>query len=234
MAPDDADLPADQAKLEAMLKGRQYGDLFQHLQNVDDYDAVTRDLNWERKAIFEGQGILISLSYMNDLWRVGEAMKSKQGDELKQTAVAMALYTYALIQIDGLRCTDRAAVARREAQLFTDHPHVWKYAAGLSTPDRLRTEMVALVFEAGTSPARMNDDVLCTGPNDGSMLQLMEGMVALQGKMPEPTVGKPGTVGKTIEIPRAPPGFRPADQWATEQDAVRTRLPDMLDKVLAR
>lgn len=234
-APPAASSPKNHAQLDAMLAKKEWEPLLTTLQNANTAEAVEADLDWERLKIYEGAGIIVSIAYMRDLWRVGEATPGQGGDNVKQSAVAIGLYLDAVMTVDGARCADAAAPGFRRNQLFSQQPYVWSYAKGLPKDMRNTITSVALLYEAVTAPVRQNDDVLCQGPTTGSMVEILEGMVAMAkaGQQPK-EVKRPDMIGKSYEIPRAPPHFVDEAQWRPRADAARAGLADQLMQAAAK
>jgi hypothetical protein len=232
-APANAPMPAAKAKLDQLLADEDDEGLLKVLQETSSFEEVSKDLNWERQQIYDGAGIVVSHAYIRDLWRVAEAEKGEAGASLKQSAVAFAVYAVAVTKVDGVRCADSAAAPYRAQQLLQDYPFIWTYGAGLKKPERDNIVAIGLVLEALTSPVRKNDNLLCLGARTGSMVEMIEGMAAMAkaGKAPQ-EVEKPGVIGKSYEITRAPPTFLPPEQWQSKQDALRTPLPDLFEHAL--
>ncbi|WP_372786027.1 hypothetical protein [Phenylobacterium sp.] len=235
LAAQDAPMPPNAARLDELLQAKDYQNLFSALTSANAYEAVNLDLNWEQRKLFDGAGLIMALAYVNDLWRMGQAMKAQGGDQLLQSAVAFSLYADALVEVDGARCADAAAPAFRRKQLFEQRPEVWAYAARLPKAARDNITAVSLGYEALTSPVRRDDEVLCQGPTTGSMAEMADGLVALakEGKQPK-QVSRPDVIGKSYEVPRAPPKFLAPAEWKPRQAAARERLADLLIETVAK
>jgi len=234
-SPQGSAMPANEAALSAMLTKRQYQELFDTLLATNSFEGVSRNLDWERLEIYEGAGLPIAIAYMRDLWRISEAVDAKERDGLRQSAVGVALYAYALTSVDGVRCEDAEAPLFRRQQLFVEYPFLWSYAKGMPKISRNAAMTMALVFEASTGPARRDDSLLCLGRRTGSMLEMSEGLLALAQAGEEPKrADRPDHVGQGYEVPRAPPKFVKPDQWMPLQTPLREALPDVLAQVVSR
>jgi hypothetical protein len=235
LAPPNAPMPPNAARLDELLKTKAYQELFGALTSANGYDLVNLNLNWEQRKLFDGAGLIVTIAYVNDLWRMGQALKAQGGDQLLQSAVAFSLYAEALAEVDGPRCADAAAPAFRRKQLFEQRPELWAYAARLPKSARDNITAVSLAYEAMTSPVRENDEVLCQGPTTGSMAEMLEGLVALakDGKQPK-QVNRSDVIGKSYEIPRAPPKFLTEAEWKPRQEAARQHLADLLIETVTK
>ena len=220
-------MPADRADLDRWLKAKDYPSIIAALQNAHTADEALRNMNWEQVQIYDGASVLLSLIYMSDLWQLGSALPPAQGDEMKQAAVAVGLYAYEEIALDGPSCGDPSAPGHRHDQLLADHQPVWAY--GLALPEAQRADIVkvALAMEQGTASVRGPDTVLCSG----GMAEIQQGLAAQADKPLSQVPNKPGTVGKTFKVPDAPgyrPDFKPDAAWRPQQTAARATMPARL------
>ncbi|HKY87041.1 MAG TPA: hypothetical protein VJL90_09795, partial [Pseudorhodoplanes sp.] len=97
-------MPANAAELDTLLATKQYAQIGQIMRQASTPTAVTINLNWQREKVFAGASAFVAFTYANDLWRMAEVIPPEHGAELKNTAVVAALYTVALIAIDGVKC----------------------------------------------------------------------------------------------------------------------------------
>ena len=59
-----------EARLDDLLKKRQYEALNKTASDVHDVDMITRALDWERsQVVFRGQGGFVAILYAQNLWR---------------------------------------------------------------------------------------------------------------------------------------------------------------------
>ena len=220
-------MPADRADLDRWLKAKDYPSIIAALRIAHTEDDVLRNMNWEQVQIYNGASVLISFIYMSDLWRLGSALPPPHGDEMKQTAVAVGLYAYEEIALDGPSCGDPSAPAHHHDQLIADNQPVWAF--GLALPEAQRTDIVkvALAMEQGALSVRGPDSVLCSG----GLSEIQQGLAA-QGDKPLPQVAnRPGAVGKTFKVPDVPayhPDFKPDAAWRPQQAAARAKMPALL------
>lgn len=117
--PAAAAVPSD-TELDAMLAARNWAGLAAVLWPLR-VDTAARLQNWLHTRITQtGGALLLDLVYIRNLWLAGHAKKID--DPVKDPLVnagAMALYTYAIIIIDGAKCEDVSAPeSRRNAASY--------------------------------------------------------------------------------------------------------------------
>lgn len=224
-------MPSDAANLDALLRQKSDLALRQRLQSPSKAPDIVLDMNWEQKKVYDGTNWLISYAYMVDAWRLGSALNSPEGEELKKTAGMYFLYTLSVAVVDGPKCSDASAPGHRVDQLVNNNRQIGQYLISLPRADRMALGSMAVGIEAATASVRPDDEVLC---GDG-VAQIAQGLAA-QGNRPLKEVpNAPGTVGKTYEVPSAPgykPGFVSADQWRPKQAQARQALPATLTRLL--
>jgi hypothetical protein len=225
-------MPSDVADLDAMVAKKDFGKLTQRLRAANTADQVGLDMNWEQTQVYNGAGFIISYAYMFDLWRLGSAVASPTGDQLKQSAAMVFLYSLDLIALDGQRCADVSAPGHRQDQLFLQNKELIQYLRGLPRQTRMTLGTVSLDIESATAPLRQDDYVLCSG----GLAQITQGLQA-QGDKPLTQIpSAPGALpGKTYAVPPAPgyaPQFVNADVWGPKQANTRQTLPDTLTRLL--
>lgn len=223
--------PKDAADLDAMLAQKDVGRLTARLRAANKADEVLLDLNWEQTQLFNGAGFIIAYAYMVDLWRLGSVLPGPNGDQMKQTAAMLFLYSVDLVTLDGPRCADPSAPGHRQDQLFMQNKALIDYIRSLPRATRMTLGTVSLDVELATAAVRSNDDVLCSG----GLAQITQGLKA-QGDKPLPQVpNAPGTFGKTYIVPLAPgykPEFNNTNVWQPKQMAARQKLPENLTRLL--
>jgi hypothetical protein len=224
-------MPDDAANLDALLSQKADLALRQRLQAANKASEIILDMNWEQAKIYNGTNFLIPYAYMVDSWRLGSALNSPQGEQLKQTAGMFFLYTLSIAIIDGTKCSDASAPGHRVDQLIQNNRQIAQYLMGLPRADRMALGSMAVGIEIATQSVRPDDEVLCSGGAAETAHDL-----AVQGNKPLKEVpNAPGAIGKTYEVPSAPgyqPGFIPADQWGPKQTQARQALPATLTKLL--
>jgi hypothetical protein len=229
-----APMPANVADLDAALKAKDWAQLNRLHNEIKDANALLLMMNWEQVRSFDGAGgIFLSLRYMDDLWQLGSMMQASNPDEasqLKGSAVMLGLYSYALIAVDGVKCTDPSAVGHRADQLMTRPA----WTAAHDIPDTMRTKMVEgiVLLERDTGSKRPDDDVLCMGGMTQMILSL--GAMAKAGKEPTLVPNAPRMIGKTYEVPPAPATnlFVAEETWRPAQEKRRAALPEELANLM--
>ena len=120
-------------------------------------------MNWEQQHLFNGAGFLMNLIYVQDAWRLGNALGPEHGDPLKETAATLLVYGLILEMVDGAKCADASAAAHRRDQLVVQNSAVIQYLKSLPKSKRIQFASFAVDFERATSAVRPNDDALCSG-----------------------------------------------------------------------
>lgn len=229
-------MPENRGALDAAL-ARADGSILTVLRAQSDAGQVYQDLNWERARIYDGAGLAVSLAYMEDLWRVAPHLPTNSTrangdtpDQIKQTAVAFALYNLALIRLDGARCADSTAPAHRLDQLAQTTGPIIAYGRTLSAAERGRVVTVAVNVERASAPARKDDPLLCRG----GLAEIQSGLAA-NGDKSLPRSKEPGYVGSVARVPDAPgykPAFVPPDVWVSKQQRIRLPLRAELEGII--
>jgi len=128
--PASAAVPSD-TELDAMLAARDWTGLSAVLWPLR-VDSAVRLQNWlHTRIINTGGALLLDLVYIRNLWLAGNARKVD--DPVKDPLVnagAMALYTYAIIIIDGSKCEDVSAPESRRMRLLTDYGEAFRFLKG--------------------------------------------------------------------------------------------------------
>ncbi len=229
-------MPDNRAALDAAL-ANDPNDLFKLLLTQKNPTQIYLDLNWERSRIYDGAGFAVSLAYMMDLWRVAPALpadpKKVNGDtpdDVRQTAVAFALYNVAIVSLDGTRCGDSSAPSHRLDQLAQIARPIFIYGRGLTAEQKATAIRVALHVERATAPVRKDDPILCSG----GLEEIQQGLAA-NGNKPIAQSTTPGVVGKTLSVPDAP-GYKPTyvapEVWWPKQQALRPQLEATFTTIL--
>jgi hypothetical protein len=229
-------MPDNRAALDAAL-ARNDGSILKLLAAQSDPKQIYLELNWERARIYDGAGLAVSLAYMLDLWRMaphlpedGSGPHGDKPDQMKQTAVAFALYNFALIRLDGVRCADDSAPSHGLSQLAQFAAPILAYARALPPDERDRAVMVAVNVERATLPARKDDALLCSGG-----LKEIEAGLAANGDRPLPRSQMPGYVGSVTQVPDAPgykTQFEEPATWRPRQQQIRLTIRDDLERIV--
>ena len=231
MAAPGKPMPSDSAELDAMLSQKSDLTLRQRLQGESSASGILLDLNWEEKNIYNGANWLIPYAYMVDAWRLGAALKSPTGEELKKTAGMYFLYTLSVAIVDGTKCSDKSAPGHRIDQLMVNNRQIIQYVLNLPRADRMALGSMAVGLESATASVRPDDEVLC----GGGVAQMAHDLAAQGSKPLQQVPNAPGAAGKSYEVPSSPgyePGFVSADQWRPKQIQARQALPATLTRLL--
>jgi len=225
----DSTMPQNMDQLDELLADDKPRELLAALMQVDDYDGVVANMNWERRRIYGGANIAVAFAYLTDLRRT--TPPGKRGENLRDTQVMMAAYVFAVIRADGPRCADPTALAKRLQQLVEQNPEVMAHAAKLPQDRRETVKYIALISEIATAPVRKNDSVLCAPPVQEGLAGIAQGLLA-EAEKPGQMECKQGDLGKTCVLPSPAAKFRPESEWRPGRDAARKALPDEMDRFL--
>jgi len=223
-------LPANAATLDELLKTGDHEGMFETLQAGFRNKDALQYLNWEREKVFDGGPLIVAVAYARDLWGMAEAA---QEEPLRETALSMALYARALVEIEGLRCGDPAAPPYRQAQLDRVLAPIWAYGRKAPEVVRQRALFVAANTELMTAELRKADEYLCLGPPKDDLTEIFQGLEAL-GDKPAPLARRQDDLGTTYVVPRAPPKMRAPTEFRPRQEAARKRLVDLLETQLRK
>jgi hypothetical protein len=196
---------------------------------------VLLDLDWERSKIVAGGNFLFDIGYVNALWKVAGLLSPPVSDQMRQTAVAFALYGLALIDLDGPRCKDPTAPNQKLQLAMTNWSVILRYGQALSPQQQEAIKQVALKLEWATAPVRANDSVLCRGGLAEMQANLQAG--AKPQEVPADPNRPPGVYlpGKNYAIPHIvdyKPEYLPEAVWKPTSDARRAKLPETFAALL--
>jgi hypothetical protein len=162
-------------------------------------------LNWLKLKVDTGGSFLMAMLCTRNLWQIGDAVHEgdlKEG--LKKQAVLMALYTVALIRMDGAACGDISAPEHRLDQLTQNEVGAaLRYGKTLPRSDTYQMLRIAVGLEAATARQReVHDEVLCSG-----------GAEEIKAGLDAGNMGKPhevdGYIGKVITV-TPPSSWKPS------------------------
>jgi hypothetical protein len=225
-------MPADANDLDAMLQKGDLAGLVNRLRSAGSAQEIDLNMNWEQAKLYNGAGFIVAYSYMHDLWRLGSGLPATSGDQLKESAGMMFLYTFDLIVADGPKCADLSAASHRRDQLFTQNRPIFDHLRAAPVASKMRMGTVSLSIEAATAQVRTDDGILCSGGLD----EMSEGLKAQGAKPLQPVPNASGTFGKTYAVPPAP-GYKPkfVDEkiWRLKQATARQELPAALTRLLS-
>jgi hypothetical protein len=220
-----APMPSQRPLLDRLLTEGNYADLRVELDKAKTIDDVALNMNWERMQVYSGAPIIVAMLYANDAWRSGLVLPTSRREGLQGTALMMELYVYALLEVDGTRCADPAGPASRLAQHRIVNADVWRFAAGAPHAREL-AKVLAVYSELATADLRQNDQTICEGVQRDDIDEMAKDLLALGDKPLQPTVKG----GSTYIVPRRPASFRDPADWKPKADAIRAKLPEMMDE----
>lgn len=225
-------LPSDIAVLDGYASRGEWTLLVKRLASATSASDILADMDWERSKVINGGNILFDIAYVNSLWKTASLLSTPGADEMKQTAVAFALYQIAVIDLDGPRCKDPTAPDRKLRLALTNWGTIVHYGQALPPQQKDTVKQVALRLEWATAPVRVNDPVLCRGGLD----EMRANMEAGAKPQEVPSTPAPGMLpGKSFALPHIvdyKPEFLADAVWKPVVDARRAQLPKELTSVL--
>ncbi|HEX3363486.1 hypothetical protein [Phenylobacterium sp.] len=229
LAADIGPMPSDVATLDGYVAREDWTSLIKRLALSTTPGDVLRDLDWERLKVVSGGNILFDIAYVNTLWKTAGSMPAPASDQMRQTAVAFALYQLALIDLDGPRCKDPTAPAHKFQLAMTNWPMIFRYGQSLPPQDQEVVKQVALKLEWATAPVRANDPALCRGGLAEMQANLQAG--AKPQEVPADPSRPPGVYlpGKNYAIPHIvdyKPEYLAEALWKPIVEARRAKLPE--------
>ncbi|HZZ68118.1 MAG TPA: hypothetical protein VFE18_08080 [Phenylobacterium sp.] len=232
LSADIGPMPSDAAVLNGYVTREDWTPLIKRLGPTTAPSEVLLDLNWERSKVVNGGNFLFDIVYVNTLWKTANSLPEPAADQLRQTAVAFALYGLALVDLDGPRCKDPTAPARKVQQAMTNWAVIIRYGQSLPPQQQEVVKQVALKLEWATAPVRANDPVLCRG----GMAEMQANLAAGAKPREAPTAPSPNTLpGKTYDVPNVvdyKPEYLAEALWKPIVDARRAKLAETFASVL--
>jgi hypothetical protein len=232
LAADIGPMPSDAAVLDGYVSREDWTSLIKRLASPTSPNDVLRDLDWERSKVVNGGNLLFDIAYVNTVWRTANSLPAPASDQMRQTAVAFALYELALIDLDGPRCKDPTAPAQKLKLAMTNWPVIFRYGQSLPPQEQEVVKQVALKLEWATAPVRANDPILCRG----GMAEMQANLQAGAKPQEVPTAPAPNTLpGKTYAISHIvdyKPEYQAEALWKPNVEARRARLPETFASLL--
>jgi hypothetical protein len=218
-------LPSD-AQLDALLAAHDWNALGAAIASFKQGPPVMRMMDWLHTRIDAGGGSLLGFLYAPRLWGAGSFLKNDDpSKDMRVNAGMIVLYTYELIQIDGVKCDDQTAPAHRVEQLFARNRPVLAYLKAEPTSVKANVVAGAIALEKHTAPLRKDDDLLC---RDGEA-QMRAGIEDGTRKAVQDPTGN--HYGQTVEVV-PPPGWKPAfvapDKYEPLQEQARSNMESKL------
>lgn len=227
-APAPVVVPAD-TELDAMLAARNWNGLSAALQPLQA-DSIARVMKWLGAQIRTNGGtFLLDLAYTRDLWLAGNARKVDDPmQDMRVTAATMALYSYAIVLIDGSKCDDVTALTERATLLLRTNAPIVAFLKAQPSQVQSSAIDVAIALEKKTAAQRKEDDLICRA----GMAQMRAGLErGTQQEIPN----QPGSVGKSIGVtPPADwtPKFAPPEVYKPKQEKARAEMAVTLRKLI--
>ena len=161
-----ASAPASQKMID------QFDDLLDHKQYAALGDALEREHDagrgrlargWQDRRLRDGGSAYLGFVYSRELMRSAARSARRDRARLREQASLVAIYTMAVLTIDGPRCADASAPSQRSEQLFDLAAEAFAWAAAMPEDRRDRIIDEALALEQATAPLRRDDDFICLG-----------------------------------------------------------------------
>jgi hypothetical protein len=235
LAADVGPMPSDAAILDGYVSREDWTPLIKRLASTTTPSEVLRDLDWERSKVVNGGNFLFDIAYVNTVWRTANSLRAPVSDQMRQTAVAFALYGLALIDLDGPRCKDPTAPNQKLQLAMTNWAGIMRYGQSLPPQQQEVVEHVALKLEWATAPVRANDPILCRGGIAEMTANLQAGAKAQE--VPAAPNRLPGVYlpGKSYAIPSVvdyKPEYLAEALWKPNVEARRAKLPETFTSLL--
>lgn len=227
-APAAVAVPPD-AELDAMLAARNWNGLSAALQPLQA-DSIVKVMKWLGAQIRTNGGtFLLDLVYTRDLWLAGNAQPIDDPmQDMRVTAATMALYSYAIVLIDGSKCDDDTALTERATLLLRTNAPIVAFLKAQPAQVQSSAIDMAIALEKKTAAQRKEDDLICRA----GMAQMRAGLErGTQREMPS----QPGMVGKSIGVTPPPdwePRFAPPEVYKPKQEKARAEMAVMLRKLI--
>ena len=208
-----ADTAPGVAVLDAYLRMRAYGRLFDALQDVPRPVRVA----WLQRRVVEGESGTLARVLARDLLAESRLLTPAEAQEARLIAAKVVLYAWAVMQIDGEACRDASSPGdivhstRVEFRTLLE----WLNEKPSSTRQALVADVLAL--EAETAPRRRDDLFLCR-----------RGRISYS-----PCGSEPVSANCLRNIRTASRYFLPAEMTAPLRARMRLRVQEALDRFAA-
>lgn len=143
-------------------------------QHVVDLPSLSAQANWERLVVYTGAPASMAYVYADSLWTMGQTLENSardtpaqaealaaQADQVRQTAVAHALYAVAVAEVESRRCRDAEALVFWEDNVRRGQSVLWAYARSL--PENVQQALLRYAHDLDirVAPMRGPDALLC-------------------------------------------------------------------------
>ncbi|GHE65377.1 hypothetical protein GCM10019059_26400 [Camelimonas fluminis] len=150
-------------RFDDLLDHKQYAALGDALEREHDAGRGRLARSWQDRRLRDGGSAYLGFVYSRELMRSAARSAPRDRTRLREQASLVAIYTMAVLTIDGPRCADASAPSARSEQLFDLAAEAFSWAAAM--PEGRRDRMIdeALALEQATAPLRRDDDFICLG-----------------------------------------------------------------------
>ena len=220
-APALAQAPAD---LDRLYAAGSYRDVARRMFEPTDNAEARAVLGWAQARVQAGAPHVLSVSYSDLLWRIGEGQAN---EALREESALVLLYAVLAVGVDGAKCADAGASDARVRQILSTRQDRIAFARARPADRRKYLRESAVALEQSTASRRPEDRDVCTSGSEEIARQL-----ATPGTVTRELPLKPGEVKRTVDIEPGP-GYRPRflapDRWHARQVQVRARFGQILD-----
>jgi hypothetical protein len=138
-----------------MLAARNWNGLSAALQSLQA-DSIVRVMRWLGTQIrTNGGALLLDLVYTRDLWLAGNTQKvDDPAQDMRVTAATMALYSHAIVMVDGSKCEDETAQTERITQLIRINAPIFAFLKVQPANVQSSVMDIAIALEKRTAPQR--------------------------------------------------------------------------------
>lgn len=232
-------LAAAEAPPANPTRDQQYAILDKALAQKD-YDAISAtvreprteqmlwaNLDWLSQRWREGETALLPILYATSLWQVAEGLPVERRSEVRGTAAAALIYSYAVTFVDGSRCGDRSAPAHRRDQAMGLIRDFWQEVRAYPLERRKMIAWIALAVEKQTADARDakgDVDFMCRFGMEEMTYNLKHGTMEERPPMP-------GQFGRQIAVTgdgKFKPSTVPEANWRPAMAKAREDLPSVV------
>lgn len=215
-------------RFDDLLDHKQYAALGDALEREHDAGRGRLARGWQDRRLRDGGSAYLGFVYSRELMRSATRSAPRDRARLREQASLVAIYTMAVLTIDGPRCADASAPSARSEQLFELAAEAFSWAAALPEGRRDRIVDEALALEQTTAPLRRDDDFICLGGAEHIARALQD-----PASRVEPRGGEDGvtvTPGRSMAARFADPAAtRPMQALARR--TIRADLCRMLDQM---
>lgn len=217
------------ARLDDLLEHKQYAALGHALEREHEAGRGGVARGWQDRRLRDGASAYLGFVYSRELMRSAARGAARQKARRREQAAFVAIYTMAVLTIDGPRCADVSAPSARSEQLFDHAAEAFSWAAAMPEVRRDRIIDAALALEQATAVLRRDDDFICQGGAEDIARALQDPRTRIEAH-------RDADRGLTV-TPGAPAAARFADPEASRslqalaRRTIRADLCRMLDQM---